>query len=250
MEMGATSPSTPDAAPTAVVRVGALTAPWDEAQRFVTRYLNTPSDHWSYPAYDAYPGGPDASLSEQDLFAPMLLNAGIRSLKTYYALCGSLGTINERLAVVPDDVDLADATDEQLVDVAHLIGVIDGSAIPGVQLTTYSKILHRKRPRLFPLYDAHIEHCYQHADHAPVPAVREHRTWSEFAVLWLNAVRHDLKNPPVAESWKKLAALTPQGGQAISPLRAFDIVGWGIGQPSGAKWQTYAVGSGGDDEGA
>ncbi|NCT91860.1 hypothetical protein GXB85_12990 [Cellulomonas sp. APG4] len=244
--MGAKPPSTSDATP-AVVRVGALTAPWDEAQRFVTRYLNTPADHWSYPAYDAYPGGPDASVSEQDLFAPTLLNAGIRSLETYYALCGALRTINERLAVVPGDVDLADATDEQIADVARVIGVIDGRAIPGVQLTTYSKILHRKRPRIFPLYDPHIEHCYQHAANAPVPAVREPRTWSEFAVLWLKAVRHDLRNPPVTGCWETLAALTPQSGQPISPLRALDIVGWGLGQPSRAKWKTFAAAADGSN---
>lgn len=223
-----------------LVRVGGATAPWAEAKAFVTRYLNTPSENWSYPAYDEYPGGPGDHVSEQDLLAPTLLNAGLRELRTYYALIDALPELNDRLERVPTDVSLADATDADIEALASVIAVIDSGAIHGVRLTTLSKVLHRKRPQIFPLYDVHIEDCYQDVDSAPVPRVKGRRSWSDFAQLWLRAVQHDLSTPPVAGCWATLAGLTPDGGPEISPLRALDIVGWGLGQPGRKKWRRSA----------
>ena len=72
------------------VRVGGLTTPLSEARGFVHRYLNNPAEHWAYPAYDSYPGSGTAKLEPQDLFAPTLLNAGIRTLPSYYAFLDAL----------------------------------------------------------------------------------------------------------------------------------------------------------------
>ncbi|MCR6704854.1 MAG: DUF6308 family protein [Cellulomonas sp.] len=132
-----------------VVRVGGRSWSSDEASAFVKRYLTTPRENWAYPAYDAYPGAPTDLVGPQDLFAPELLNAGL-SLRAYYAFLDALEEVNERLAHVPTAVDLATAKPDDIAAVAHVIGVLDHPRIAGVKLTKLSKVLHRKRPRIFP----------------------------------------------------------------------------------------------------
>lgn len=212
-----------------VVRVGGRSWSSDEASAFVKRYLTTPRENWAYPAYDAYPGAPTDLVGPQDLFAPELLNAGL-SLRAYYAFLDALEEVNERLAHVPTAVDLATAKPDDIAAVAHVIGVLDHPRIAGVKLTKLSKVLHRKRPRIFPLYDEHIRRCYQDGPGAPVPPAKD-RLWESFATLWLEAVRVDLSTQ--TESWEELAALTPAAGPSITPLRALDIVGWRLGGPFG-----------------
>ena len=204
-----------------------------EAEGYVRRYLNTPSEHWSYPAYDEYAGTPGPDVGEQDLFAPALLNAPIRRLRTYYELKEALPDLNDRLRAVPDNISLAEATTEEINKAARAFGIFDVRPdIFGVRLTTLAKILHRKRPQLLPLWDERIERCY-HTDHgAPVP-YEPGRSWEEFAVGWLHAVKADLtRTPEVQRAWAALTRLTPIDGPAITPLRALDIVGWRLGRRS------------------
>lgn len=210
---------------TDMVRVGARSMTTHDAFAFVRQYVNTPEERWSYPAYDGYPGAATNLLAPQDLFAPELLNAGL-TLRSYYAFLDVLDVVNEALTAVPTDVALENANDEAVRAVTELIGVLDDPSIPGVKLTKLSKVLHRKRPALIPLYDEQIRRCYQQGEGAPVPAAD--RTWRDFATLWLDAVRTDLTSQ--AEVWRQLVGLTPPAGPAITPLRALDIVGWRLGR--------------------
>jgi hypothetical protein len=215
------------------LRVGGASAAQDDATRFVRHYLNTPSARWAYPAYDGYPGGPTPDISAQDLFGPTLLNAGLRSLRSYYELLDALPELNRRLARIPRGADLADPSFDT-TSVVEVIGLLDDVEIHGVRLTTLSKIIHRKRPAVFPLYDDHIRRCYQEiGDPPPVPVARG-RSWRDFATTWIHAVGSDLSDQ--AESWSTLTRLTPTGGPAISSLRALDIVGWGLGQRNRRAW--------------
>lgn len=217
------------------VTIGVMTAPFTEAEAFVRRYLTQPAENWAYPAYDGYPGGPAGELTAQDLFAPALLNAGISKLSSYYAFIALLPELNARLAHVPAGVSLGAATDPQLEAVADLIALLDAPGLPGIRLTKFSKVIHRKRPQIVPLYDKHIARCYQDGPDAPVSSVRG-RTWRDFSLQWLAAVRSDLASQP--DTWADLARLTPPDGPTITPLRALDIVGWGLGQPSRRAWQS------------
>ncbi len=216
-----------------VLHVGARSTTAAAAEQYVRRYLNTPTEYWSYPAYDGYPGAPDLEVGLQDLLAPALLNAPIRKLRTYYELEEALPELNERLRGVPGDVSLLSATAADINMAARVFGIFDVRPdIYGVKLTTLAKILHRKRPRLLPLWDEHIERCYHTDPGAPVP-YEKGRTWEGLGVAWLKAVKADLTvTPEVEQTWTELAALTPLGGPAITPLRALDIVGWRLGRTS------------------
>lgn len=161
-----------------------------------------------------------------DLLAPILLNVRHISLQTYDSLIEALPDLNANLALISRDAALETASARDLGRVSDLFGVLDDLALPGVQLTTLSKILHRKRPRMIPLYDEHIRRCYQELGDPPVPGEKG-RSWGGFADLWLPAVQNDLATQ--LSSWQEIAALAP--GPAITPLRALDIVGWFRGRP-------------------
>ena len=218
-----------------LVRVGGAVAPYAEAEAFVRRYLTHPADNWAYPAYDGYPGGPTRDVCEQDLFAPTLLNAGISKLSSYYALLAVLPELNKRLSHVREGIPLGEASRADLDAVAEVFAILDVPGIPGIRLTKLSKVLHRKRPQIIPLYDEHIRRCYQVGVGAPVSAARG-RSWHDFALIWLPAVREDLASAQ-ASTWDRFSRMTPPAGPPITPLRALDIVGWGLGQPGRKTWK-------------
>jgi len=207
------------------VRVGGGSIGVEEAKSFARTYLNDKSRAWSYPAYDGYPGGPTRLLSEQDLFGAVLLNVTQLSLRAYYALVGAMDELNATLVDIPDDLSLVDATPAQLELVAVLFGILDPPRPHGVKLTKLSKILHRKRPGVIPLFDANICICYKDlGDPPPVPHV-DGRSYANFTRAWLPAVRDDLASQ--MHLWEEIVGMAP--GPLITPLRALDIIGWHLG---------------------
>lgn len=213
------------------IRVGGASADFDNAKEFVRRYLNSPSEHWSYPLYDGYPGGPTDELSPQDLLGPALLNAGIRDLRSFDEFIACMPAVNDVLRQIAPDATVGDPDARSCV--VEIIGLLDVPGIHGVGLTRFSKVLHRKRPGVFPLYDLHVQRCYQVIS-APgltvaVPSVRR-RSRRAFAAVWLEAVAVDVVEQ--ASAWGALAQLAPVDGPRITPLRALDIVAWGLGQPA------------------
>lgn len=206
------------------LRVGGATISFNDAKKFTETYLSNTTRTWAYPAYDGYPGHAGFEVGRADLLAVALLNAGQKPVETYYGLESLLGSINTRLADPRLRGTLAEATDETIEAIANLYGILDATKPPQVGLTKLSKVLHRKRPELLPLYDRNIRRCYVHIGDAPVPDARD-RTWTELVRIWATAVRHDLVTQ--YELWTELANLAP--GPKITPLRALDIVGWHLG---------------------
>lgn len=209
------------------IRVGGATAPFHEALNWATKYIANTNRTFSYPAYDAYPGAETDIVGAQDLLAPALLNAGHNPVKSYYTLECLLDEINTRLTDPAMTGSLAEATPETMKAIARLFGVLDGVETPGVKLTKLSKVLHRKRPDLIPLYDPHIWRCYvDFGTGSPVNRVKG-RSREDFALLWLPAVQKDLNEQ--FDKWEQIASLATK--PAISTLRALDIVGWWLGAP-------------------
>lgn len=211
------------------IKVGGRQVPLDEATTFVRDYLSAqPPLRWSYPAYESYDSerakGP---LIEADLLAPVLLNVQRTSLKTYYALVDAMPRLSDLLERLHPDLTLVAATPEHLQEIGALYGVLDGGGLHGTRGTRLSKILHRKRPALIPLYDEQVRCCYQDGDGAPVPSVKG-RTRADFMTDFARAVREDLVTQ--LNVWEELASLA--AGPPITPLRALDIVAWRAGSQS------------------
>lgn len=209
--------------------IGGLETQFSKAEKWVSRYVQSNVGVWSYPAYDSYPGSPAQDLAEQDLLATSLLNAHQKPITSYYSLKKLLPELNARLALLDSNhagKSIASAGTDALEAIAHLFGVLDLGKTPQVGLTKLSKVLHRKRPHLIPLYDKNIRRVYFEAGDPPRLQYEPGRNWEGFALAWLHAVKDD--HDKQADKWKRLADLAQN--PPISPLRALDIVAWGLGE--------------------
>jgi hypothetical protein len=209
------------------IRAGNRTTDLDDALQFARRYLHRTDEHyWAYPAYDSYQATRATDpLIDADLLAPVLLNVQHLDLPTYYHLLSELPNFQRVLDDLPPTLSLFDANDKDLALIGQLFAGIDARRLPGASGTTVSKVLHRKRPALVPLYDDHVRACYQDGPGAPVPRVKG-RTWAEFMPAFARAVQEDLISQ--AAAWQQITELAT--GPAITPLRALDIVAWWLGR--------------------
>lgn len=206
------------------LKVGGERVSFDEAKLWATEYLvERPAS--AYPAYDGYPGSAGDTVDRQDLLAVTLLNVSNKPLKVYYGLESQMDLLNERLTHPALKGGLRKATTATLDAIARLYDVLEERPASNVKLTTLTKVLHRKRPELLPLFDTKIEHCYTLCADAPVKSEKG-RSKHDYRLAWLEAVQHDLDKHH--DLWEELAAIAP--GPAITPLRALDIIGWELGK--------------------
>lgn len=210
------------------LQVGGETVGFDEAKAWATEYLTGRPGTSAYPAYDGYPGADNDSVGPQDLLAVALLNVSNKPLKVYYGLEGQMELLNLRLQHPDLKGSLRDATLTTREAIADLFDVLEEKRADNVRLTTLTKVLHRKRPELLPLFDDKIRHCYTDCPDAPVPKVRK-RSNRDYRLAWLKVVQHDLHTQH--DLWEEIAAIAP--GPAITPLRALDIIGWELGRRRG-----------------
>lgn len=201
--------------------VGGRRISLNEAKAFARIYLSG-DGKWAYPAYDAYPGLPGTDVGRADLLAVALLNAHQRPVESYYGLESLMPLINERLADPALSGNLADADQETIDAIARLFGILDEKRPKHVSLTKLSKVLHRKRPELLPLYDRNIWRCY--AEDGLIPK-DSNRSWHDYAQLLLAAMKYDLVEQ--FDQWQIIADMATQ--TRITPLRAMDIIGWHLG---------------------
>ncbi len=171
-----------------------------------------------YPVYEEYRAawwsGP---LEDADLLAPALL--GLHpSPEVYTRMRGRLPALNRALEAIAPNADLAgDASVLPLL--ARLFEALDGE----VGMTTLTAVLHRKRPRLIPLWDAGIRTCYDDTD-----GLRAEN--GAFAMAVATAMRADLAAEP--QMWHSLAAIADR--PPITALRALCIVARHLGEATSA----------------
>ncbi|MGO4583986.1 DUF6308 family protein [Arthrobacter sp. 2RAF6] len=209
-----------------MLTVGGLEVKTSKAEKWMARYVQTNSGRWSYPAYDGYPGSPSRLLGEQDLLATSLLNAHQKPITSYYTLHKLLPELNRRLEKLGTSHSLIGADKKTIAAIANLFGVLDTVETPQVGLTKLSKVLHRKRPGLIPLYDKNIKRVYFEAGTPTRVSFVPGRSWEGYAKVWIEAVQEDLTTQ--IEQWQHLASLAT--APTILPLRALDIVAWGMGE--------------------
>lgn len=104
-----------------------------------------------------------------DIPAIGLLNAGNKPIITYYGFQELLPLINDRLSNSALSGTLANASAETLEAIAALYGILDINKPPQIRLVKLTKVLHRKRPNLLPLFDRNILRCYQEIGTPVVP---------------------------------------------------------------------------------
>ncbi len=212
------------------IHVGCHELTLADARKIVTTYTSRrdlPTSRkdtvFAWPYYDGMTTGSGPNeLNDGDLLAPALLNAdpGIRGFAT---LQGIRGNLELRISSVRSDLDLAEATDSDIAAVASLFEPLGTDGLFGVKGTILSKVLHRKRPRLVPLYDHEVFKAYR-GDRVERT---KSRSWADYVTRLMQEMQKDLQRAP--EAWRDLQSLPPAGSPALTQLRALDILAWTLG---------------------
>jgi hypothetical protein len=193
--------------------------PVHDPESLLADYLN-PSYGYAWPAYDTLVTNGGSSLVTGDLLAPVLLEAHVDA-----ARFGVLVEMLPQLAGVGElpPRSLADATDEDIDAVAGLFAVLDTEQYRrrGIRGTIVSKVLHRKRPDLVPLYDSRIDSGYRASGKIPHDP---HRSWVHFMDHICRLMRDDLQHE--TNAFADLVALARERGAALTALRILDILVW------------------------
>jgi hypothetical protein len=193
--------------------------PVHDPEALLADYLN-PSYGYAWPAYDTLVTNGGSSLVTGDLLAPVLLEAHVDA-----ARFGVLVEMLPQLAGVGElpPRSLADATDEDIDAVAGLFAVLDTEQYRrrGIRGTIVSKVLHRKRPDLVPLYDSRIDSGYRASGKIPHDP---HRSWVHFMDHICRLMRDDLQHE--TNAFADLVALARERGAALTALRILDILVW------------------------
>jgi hypothetical protein len=214
------------------IRVGGMTVPLETAARWTAAYFDeeanlTSKSPYAYPFYDRYDGGAEQDgLNGGDFLAPVLLNANPK-LVGYRTLLKLKAHLVQGLAAIPLDLTLQTAVEADIHRelLACLVQPIDPHGAPGIKLTMLAKVLHRKRPLFFPVYDSYVRACYVgRAKRFPMRN-QTGRLDSVFIGEIATYMVADLASQP--EPWKQLAAIAPAG---VSPLRLLDVVAWNAGR--------------------
>lgn len=154
--------------PRDTVQVGCVPIPLATATQWIREYTDVETNRtserpYAFPAYDRYDGGTTdpGTLTDGDLLAPVLLNVQVK-VRTFYGLQNIRERLEEGLRAPVLAEDLAAADPEPMAEaVRTLYSVSDEQRPPwGVQGTTLSKVLHRKRPQSLVLHDTWVWGCY------------------------------------------------------------------------------------------
>ena len=191
----------------------------EQPDQVLLDHLDT-RNSWSFPAYDQLVTNGSATLVDGDLLAPVLIGTAVD--RDRFLL---LRELMPRIAGVADlpPVALQDADDEAVAQVAALFAVLDDApyAGRGVRGTILSKVLHRKRPDLVPLYDSRIFESYT----APGAIERSlHRSWQDSMTLLLRQMRADLQQE--ADTFATLERVAAGAGAELTRLRILDVLVW------------------------
>jgi hypothetical protein len=175
---------------------------------------------FAYPAYDTLVTNGSATLVDGDLLAPALIGAEVD--RGRFRLLRDLLPDIAGVAELPP-VALQDADDDAVDRVADLFAVLDRApyAGRGVRGTIISKVLHRKRPDLVPLYDSRIFESY--TANGALPRARD-RGWQEFMGLLCRQMRADLRDEQ--EAFARLQQLSADAGAPLTRLRILDVLVW------------------------
>jgi hypothetical protein len=179
-----------------------------------------PRNGYAYPSYDRLVTNGSPVLVDGDLLAPALIGAEVDRAR--FTLLREMLPALRGVAELPD-VALENADAAVIGQVAGLFAVLDQApyAGRGVRGTIISKVLHRKRPDLLPLYDSRIFESYT----APGAIARAaHRNWREFMEVLCTQMRDDLRAERAA--FDELVQVAADAGAPLTRLRVLDILVW------------------------
>lgn len=190
----------------------------DVADR-LRRYCGLPwsggrPETWAFRYYDAIPSADPGRVDPIDVVVTGALHPNLsRADLAYFAEEGD--ALGAWLGTIPADVDLGAASDDLLERIA---GLAAWDVPAGLSMRT--KVLHRKRPRLIPLFDRAIVDWYR-------PLTGERAASTAWRPL-LRALRADLSRADNQRVLDAIAGeLRPELGDTVpTRLRMADVAIW------------------------
>ncbi|GAS97131.1 uncharacterized protein RMCC_4097 [Mycolicibacterium canariasense] len=176
----------------------------EPAMRLIEQFFDTEGS-FAATTFDTLPDNDRIRFTTTDLLAVTLLDVALPPSSVRSLLESDASKFNGLLAAVPGDVDLWDASDEDLAHAEALYWAL--RKLPKVGRTRASKLMARKRPRLIPVVDSVIIEALHLGDDS-----------------WI-ALRACLSDPAVRDS---IEASRPDNAPAesISTLRLLDAAVW------------------------
>jgi hypothetical protein len=185
----------------------------------IRRYCGLPwsggyPEIWAYEYYDSIATGPGDLISPADLLPSAALHPGFGRAEAVFFNSGGAEACEEWLSGVPVGVDLADADAQVLDHLGELPHVSEG-----IGLSIVSKVTHRKRPKLIPLFDRAVVDRYRQ-----LTGLRGEAAW----LALLRTMKADLA---LADNRSFLANLRKELEESLttpvpSDLRLLDIAIW------------------------
>ena len=199
----------------------------EDPEELLLAYVD-PDGPYAYPAYDELVTNGSSDLVDGDLLAPSLLDAHVDYAR-FVLLRRMLPAICEAWTKLPE-TPLEDTDDAGVAAVARCFAVLDEPIYvrAGARGTIVSKVLHRKRPDLIPLYDSRIWTAYTVSG---AIGRGSHRPWVEVMQALCHAMRADLRNNHA--EFQSLRNAAAAHGARVTPLRILDILVWMSSEPPG-----------------
>ncbi|HVF18667.1 MAG TPA: DUF6308 family protein [Mycobacteriales bacterium] len=197
----------------------------DDPDDLLLAYLDRTAGY-AWPSYDELVTNSSPELVDSDLLAPVLMGVHL-DLARFTLLRAMLPDLQTALAALPPTA-LQDTDDAGVELVAQCFADLDHPryAEQRVRGTILSKVLHRKRPDLVPLYDSRIWTAYTATGAVPRSG---RRTWVEFMTLLCAQMREELRAE--REEMNRLVGVAAGAGATLTPLRLLDILVWMSAEP-------------------
>jgi hypothetical protein len=185
--------------------------------------------HW-YHMYDGVHVPKDDELRVVEIALSTMLNSRI-SGNTAGVIFRKKQAVKEALAAVPPDVDLLDVeAGDELPGADGISRAITAMCdIKRVKLSVSTKILHKKRPGMLPIFDSVVESQYYPRW---CPSVRG-RSWGDYAVALLKVVHRDMVS--VASELRDLQHELHERGTPLAPCRILNALTW-IVKSKNERW--------------
>jgi Family of unknown function (DUF6308) len=177
-------------------------------------------EHW-YPMYDAVKVLEDNELRVTDIALSTMLNSRI-SGNTAGVIFRERKPVEAALAGIPPCVDLLDVdTDGEIPGASGISRAITSMCgIKRVKLSVSTKILHKKRPGLIPIFDSVVESQYYPRW---CPSVRG-RLPGDYAIALIKVVHKDMRS--LAAELLDLQGELEERGTPLTPCRILNALTW------------------------
>jgi hypothetical protein len=187
------------------------------AERHLGRYTD-PSENYAFQTYDRL--GDPLCLEPVDFFAPALLNAPVRGrdVIAMHQPEGAFRELRDAMARVLSDPASAEARfeDQELAAETGPWALVRAAlaasdATPHIKASKVTKILHRKRPALVPIFDSKVAEFYGVPSSTP---------WLLWPLLQAEMRTYGPRLRELARDYE-----TPDR-RPLEALRALDIIVW------------------------